>query len=77
MRLWRKAEPDGRQTVCHAKFDPYGFALESFDVMGAYRTRYREADPDFAKLPPGLPRIDWTGENPVLPRYALNVGLEL
>ncbi len=26
---------------CHAKFDPPGFALESFDVIGGFRTRYR------------------------------------
>jgi hypothetical protein len=26
---------------CHAKLDPPGFALESFDVLGAYRERYR------------------------------------
>lgn len=26
---------------CHAKLDPPGFALESFDVMGGYRDRYR------------------------------------
>lgn len=26
---------------CHQKIDPPGFALESFDVMGAWRTRYR------------------------------------
>jgi len=26
---------------CHARFDPVGFALESFDVMGAWRDRYR------------------------------------
>ncbi|MFZ4986264.1 MAG: DUF1588 domain-containing protein, partial [Blastocatellia bacterium] len=26
---------------CHAKFDPFGIALESFDVLGAWRTRYR------------------------------------
>ncbi|NBV21143.1 MAG: DUF1592 domain-containing protein, partial [Proteobacteria bacterium] len=33
---------------CHAKIDPPGFALESFDVIGGYRTRYRsigEGDP--------------------------------
>jgi hypothetical protein len=32
------------QTVCascHAKMDPPGFALESFDVIGGSRTRYR------------------------------------
>lgn len=26
---------------CHAKFDSVGLALENFDVMGAWRTRYR------------------------------------
>ncbi|MBM3723850.1 MAG: DUF1592 domain-containing protein [Acidobacteria bacterium] len=26
---------------CHAKFDPPGFALENFDVLGRWRTRYR------------------------------------
>ena len=26
---------------CHAKIDPPGFALESFDVMGRFRDRYR------------------------------------
>src|SRR5262249_12114560 len=26
---------------CHAKIDPAGFALESFDVCGAWRDRYR------------------------------------
>ena len=26
---------------CHVKMDPPGFALESFDVMGAHRVRYR------------------------------------
>src|SRR5581483_10814513 len=27
--------------VCHRNIDPPGFALESFDVMGGYRDRYR------------------------------------
>jgi hypothetical protein len=27
--------------ACHAKIDPPGFALESFDVIGGFRTRYR------------------------------------
>ena len=33
---------------CHAKIDPPGFALESFDVIGGFRSRYRsigEGDP--------------------------------
>ena len=27
--------------TCHSKIDPPGFALESFDVIGGWRTRYR------------------------------------
>ncbi len=27
--------------VCHARFDPVGLALENFDILGAWRTRYR------------------------------------
>ena len=32
--------------VCHVKMDPPGFALEAFDVMGAYREKYRAASED-------------------------------
>jgi hypothetical protein len=32
---------DDRCAGCHAKIDPPGFALESFDVIGGYRGRYR------------------------------------
>lgn len=36
--------------ACHAKIDPPGFALESFDVMGGWRERYRsEAGGELAK----------------------------
>jgi hypothetical protein len=34
---------------CHSKMDPPGFALESFDVMGGYRERYRAVS---EKVPP-------------------------
>lgn len=27
--------------ACHARFDPIGFAMENFDVMGVWRDRYR------------------------------------
>ena len=30
--------------ACHAKIDPPGFALENFDVLGAWRDRYRSFD---------------------------------
>jgi hypothetical protein len=35
--------------ACHGKMDPPGFALESFDVMGGYRERYRAVS---EKVPP-------------------------
>jgi hypothetical protein len=41
----------GACASCHAKFDPYGFALESFDVTGRFRAKYREVDPEVVKLP--------------------------
>ncbi len=31
--------------TCHKTIDPPGFALESFDVLGAWRERYRAFDP--------------------------------
>jgi hypothetical protein len=31
---------------CHARMDPPGFALESFDVTGAWRVRYRAVNED-------------------------------
>ena len=34
---------------CHTKIDPPGFALESFDVMGGYRDRYRVLRSDAQK----------------------------
>jgi hypothetical protein len=27
--------------ACHARFDPVGFALENFDILGGWRARYR------------------------------------
>lgn len=43
-----KHREDTACASCHAKLDPPGFALESFDVIGGQRTRYRsmgEGDP--------------------------------
>ena len=60
---------------CHSKMDPPGFALESFDVMGAHRDRYRAVAEDVQPEPGlgmngqpfafhyGLP-VDSTGELP-------------
>ena len=36
-----KHRADASCAVCHSKMDPPGFALESFDVMGAWRDQYR------------------------------------
>ncbi|WP_145362292.1 DUF1592 domain-containing protein [Stratiformator vulcanicus] len=39
--------------ACHAKIDPPGFALENFDVMGAWRENYRSLGMGTtAKIPP-------------------------
>ena len=37
----QKHRADAICASCHAKIDPPGFALESFDVIGGFRTRYR------------------------------------
>jgi hypothetical protein len=49
---------------CHKRFDPVGFALENFDVMGSWRDRYR-----------GLERGEKiTGYDPAGHPYAYYVG---
>jgi hypothetical protein len=44
--------------ACHARIDPYGFALESFDVLGGWRDRYRV-------IAEGEPRIPGRGKDGV------------
>ncbi len=39
-----KHRADPSCASCHARMDPPGFALESFDVMGGWRERYRAID---------------------------------
>ena len=56
----------GSCAACHAKFDPYGFALESFDVTGTYRKNYRILNPERKSGPwwaDGLP-VDSSGQTP-------------
>lgn len=48
-----KHRADPSCASCHRKIDPPGFALESFDVMGGWRDRYRAAVDD-AKPEPGV-----------------------
>ncbi len=64
--------------TCHAKIDPPGFALESFDVMGGFRERYRSlekgtplnlfVDGKKAKTMEALP-VDATGQMPNLGNF--------
>lgn len=45
---------------CHAKIDPAGLALESFDVIGGWRDRYRSVEKgDQASVPPGARNISF------------------
>lgn len=37
--------------ACHAKIDPAGFALESFDVLGGWRTAYRSTGEGTNSIP--------------------------
>ena len=41
-----KHRADASCASCHSKMDPPGFALESFDIMGGWRDRYRGLDKD-------------------------------
>ncbi len=41
-----KHRADKTCATCHSVMDPSGFALESFDVMGAFRERYRAVSKD-------------------------------
>ena len=43
-----KHRADESCAMCHRKIDPPGFALENFDVMGAWRDRYRATATDRA-----------------------------
>ena len=62
-----KHRSDKTCAACHAKIDPPGFALESFDVIGGWRERYRslgEGDvPDPAKT--GQKRVPYLWAQPV------------
>ena len=50
--------------ACHAKIDPPGFALESYDVAGGWQTNYRSLGRQF-KSPPNLKRVQWRVGPPV------------
>lgn len=54
--LLAKHREDASCASCHKKIDPPGFALESFDVMGRWRTHYRS-------LGEGSERIEGVGRS--------------
>ena len=54
--LLAKHREDANCASCHAKIDPPGFALESFDVMGRWRDNYRS-------LGEGSERIEGVGRS--------------
>lgn len=62
-----KHRADESCAVCHRKIDPPGFALESFDVMGAWRDNYRASAPGGGEV--GFGKDGW----PFQFRYALPV----
>jgi mono/diheme cytochrome c family protein len=47
-----KHRTDRNCAACHAKIDPPGFALESFDVIGGRRTRYRVLNDELEVVDP-------------------------
>ncbi|HWA09817.1 MAG TPA: DUF1592 domain-containing protein [Opitutaceae bacterium] len=53
-----KHRADKTCAACHSKIDPPGFALESFDVMGAWRDRYRATSED-GVVEPGFGKNGW------------------
>jgi hypothetical protein len=64
-----KHRADESCAACHRKIDPPGFALESFDVMGGYRTRYRALAASGQKPVTGFGHNGW----PLAFFYALPV----
>jgi hypothetical protein len=61
-QILEKHRADPSCASCHARIDPPGFALESFDAVGRFRDRYRAVDAK-GKLAPGLP-VDAGGTLP-------------
>ncbi len=56
----KKHSTDATCAACHAKMDPPGFALESFDVVGVKRDRYRVLRDQ--RLNHEGPQVDPSGE---------------
>jgi hypothetical protein len=63
-----KHRSDPSCASCHDRIDPAGFALESFDIFGGWRDRYRAID----EAKPGLKGIGKNGQP-----FAFHLGLEV
>jgi mono/diheme cytochrome c family protein len=59
--------------ACHSRIDPPGFALESYDVIGGWRTQYRSIGSGSAPPPTGR-RADYRLAKPVDPSGLLPDG---
>jgi mono/diheme cytochrome c family protein len=59
--------------ACHSRIDPPGFALESYDVIGEWRTQYRSIGSGSAPPPTGR-RADYRLAKPVDPAGQLPDG---
>ncbi|HXX94748.1 MAG TPA: DUF1592 domain-containing protein, partial [Planctomycetota bacterium] len=59
--------------ACHSRIDPPGFALESFDVIGGWRTQYRSTGAG-SPPPAGARRADYRLAKPVDPSGQLPDG---
>ncbi|MEM6366312.1 MAG: DUF1588 domain-containing protein [Planctomycetota bacterium] len=59
---------------CHAKIDPPGLALESFDPVGRFRTNYRVLDPTKADLKKQNHSLHYTEGLSVDPSFELADG---
>ena len=58
-RCWPSTASNASCAACHAKIDPPGFALESFDVIGGWQTRYRSLERRATR---------WTSRRPARPQ---------
>ena len=66
-----KHRSDTACASCHAKIDPPGVALESFDPVGRFRTNYRIIDPEKADLKKSDASLRYNEGLPVDPAYEL------
>lgn len=69
-----KHRSDSACASCHARIDPPGIALESFDPVGRFRTNYRILNPELAELKKYDRRIRYDEGLPVDPSYQLSDG---